>query len=257
LCTNPNLRVRRDAASEARVRRGITLRAILCGPNKLVDEWNELVHEMIAEDARRLGEPPGHTYHSHNAPGTVGDDNGEHELAERAFADDARFLDRVDASVPRERIHLQVGDCVLLSKNMCSRSGLVKNALFTVAAMRASSLVLRDAKGRLHTVPRARFIFNVNKQGNIRLARKQVPVVHAWAFTVHKGQGQTCDRTLIDTTRPFWDHGQAYTALGRTMTSADTGAFVDENSCIAHERRGQPPVPIIASVCHPELLARQ
>ena len=70
LCTNHTNRVAATPGDLERRRRGITLRAVLCGKNKVKDEWNDLVHEMVEEDMRRMGEPPGLTYHSHNKPGT-------------------------------------------------------------------------------------------------------------------------------------------------------------------------------------------
>ena len=46
---------------------------------------------------------------------------------------------------------------------------------------------------------------------------KQFPVKPAWAITVHKSQGLTFDRAVIDVQRAF-THGQTYVALSRCRT---------------------------------------
>lgn len=46
---------------------------------------------------------------------------------------------------------------------------------------------------------------------------KQFPVKPAWAITVHKSQGLTFDRAIIDVQRAF-THGQTYVALSRCRT---------------------------------------
>ena len=61
----------------------------------------------------------------------------------------------------------------------------------------------------------------------------------------------------FDLRRKYWEHGTGYVALGRTQTAASTGAFVDDASSLVRARNGaQARVPVMAAVCHPELLAR-
>ncbi len=47
---------------------------------------------------------------------------------------------------------------------------------------------------------------------------KQFPLMLAWAVTIHKGQGKTFDRVIIDIGRGTFAHGQMYVALSRCTT---------------------------------------
>ena len=46
----------------------------------------------------------------------------------------------------------------------------------------------------------------------------QYPVMLAWAVTIHKSQGKTFDRVIIDIGRGAFAHGQTYVALSRCTT---------------------------------------
>jgi len=47
---------------------------------------------------------------------------------------------------------------------------------------------------------------------------RQYPVMLAWAVTIHKSQGKTFDRVIVDLERGTFAHGQLYVALSRCTT---------------------------------------
>jgi ATP-dependent DNA helicase PIF1 len=47
---------------------------------------------------------------------------------------------------------------------------------------------------------------------------RQYPLMLAWAVTIHKGQGKTFDKVVIDIGRGTFTHGQTYVALSRCTT---------------------------------------
>lgn len=72
-----------------------------------------------------------------------------------------------------------------------------------------------------HTWDIYRYEFNKDTKklvANVVGSYTQYPMKLAWAVTIHKSQGKTFDRVVIDTDRGIFAHGQLYVALSRCRT---------------------------------------
>lgn len=72
--------------------------------------------------------------------------------------------------------------------------------------------------------------------GEVQAERSQVPLILAWALSIHKAQGQTLERVKVDLGRVF-EKGQAYVALSRATCKEGLQVLrFDAKKVMAHDK---------------------
>lgn len=123
------------------------------------------------------------------------------------------------------RLELKVGAQVMLLKNINVGSGLVNGARGVVKTFQ-DGLPVVQFRNKQYIARHERWV--VKRASGGSLARKQVPLKLAWAFSIHKSQGLTLDCVEMSLGRVF-EAGQAYVALSRAQ-SLETLRVLDFNS---------------------------
>jgi ATP-dependent DNA helicase PIF1 len=72
--------------------------------------------------------------------------------------------------------------------------------------------------------------------GEVQAQRRQIPLILAWALSIHKAQGQTLERVKVDLGKVF-EKGQAYVALSRATCQEGLQVIrFDKHKVMAHSR---------------------
>jgi len=118
-------------------------------------------------------------------------------------------------------LKLKKGSQVILVKNDPDKQW-VNGTLAKVVALSKDSIVV-DINGRTFDVPvvkwqKIEYSYNEDEdkiEDEVVGAFAQYPIKLAWAITIHKSQGQTFDKVIIDLGHGAFTHGQLYVALSR------------------------------------------
>ena len=125
-----------------------------------------------------------------------------------------------DAAAP-EKLVLKAGARVICLVND-AKGRYFNGSLGTVTELFKDSVNIRlDRNGEIISLGRHdwniyKYKFEQEEIGKELKGRiSQIPLKLAWAMTVHKSQGQTLEKVLIDFKYKPWEHGQTYVAFSR------------------------------------------
>jgi ATP-dependent DNA helicase PIF1 len=150
-------------------------------------------------------------------------------MSETNFEIYHRNPDILDEGVPLQDLNeedQQARSSILKSKNPAPNTGrefpLVR---FSVADGTSRDLLVQHEEWKVEL-----------PNGEIQAQRSQLPLILAWALSIHKAQGQTLERVKIDLKKIF-EKGQAYVALSRATSQAGLEVQnFDKAKVMAHPR---------------------
>eukprot|EP01133_Synstelium_polycarpum_P012907 gene12907-15161_t len=114
---------------------------------------------------------------------------------------------------------LKVGSQVILLKNLDFECELVNGSRGVVISWSDTSdevlPIVRFTNGTERVISRE--VWKIEVGGLKMASRSQVPLSLAWALSIHKSQGMSIDKLIIDLQGTF-EYGQAYVALSRATS---------------------------------------
>ena len=145
------------------------------------------------------------------------------KLPGREYSYKAIITGRFDKSAfPTDTdIRLKEGAQIILIKNDINKNW-VNGTLARVAELSDSSIKV-DIKGCIYQVPvdrwdKIEYSYDEKEdkvKANVVGTFEQYPIRLAWALTIHKSQGHTLDKLILDLGYGAFVHGQTYVALSR------------------------------------------
>ena len=131
------------------------------------------------------------------------------------------FQSTLNAGQAREILKLRKGAHVMLIWNLDLDAGLCNGAQGIVDDFQLGPEsgticpVVQFQNGVVRTIEP--LMWKIEREGKTIAKRQQIPLILAWALTIHKSQGMTLDRASISLKSVF-EYGQAYVALSRVRS---------------------------------------
>ncbi|MDB4978151.1 MAG: helicase-like protein [Candidatus Peribacteria bacterium] len=147
-------------------------------------------------------------------------------FATKIMGDD-RYADSMKRALPiPETLHLKVGALIMMRKNdmQAGYPRFVNGSLGHITGIHDDALEISLLSGEDIEIGPEKFSY-LDGDGEEAACAWNFPVTLAWATTIHKAQGASLDRLVVDLSA-LWEPGQAYVALSRVRSSS--GLFVEK-----------------------------
>lgn len=130
----------------------------------------------------------------------------------------------------QEALRLKVGAQVMMIKNTYQKEGIINGSLGIIKdfSSKKSFPIVEFSSGKIITISEEEWLVEKfdeeRKQIIVEASVNQIPLILAWAMTIHKSQGLTLDKISCDLSEAF-SPGQVYVALSRAR--ALSGVFIE------------------------------
>ena len=114
-----------------------------------------------------------------------------------------------------KEIALKLGAKVMLLVNTDFNRGLINGSCGEVQSFNGNTITIKFDNGEVADIPKNKFEYYYNDK--LAAERTQFPLKLAYGITIHKSQGMTLDKLVVDCSRIF-ERGQAYVAMSRVKT---------------------------------------
>jgi hypothetical protein len=178
----------------------------ICATNKLVNQINHRLQQWRTQEARPFGIISAFTQlikPLSNYPG----------LSEARQID---FIEKIDTpDLPSNDIPILEGDPFVLIRNIDTRSGLAKGRRCHAIQIKSQTAVFQFEDGETRALMR---IPMEETSNGMKFIQCQLSLRLFFAGTVHRSQGMTLQRAVIDDHTKFWEHGQLYMVISRVKS---------------------------------------
>lgn len=148
------------------------------------------------------------------SPMDIHDDKDDDPMRNPSGMTEVQAITEADRSGRYDpKLKLRIGAQVMVTVNLDDANGIVNGTRGVVKELNKSYVLIQLMSGKLYKIPPYTF-----ETPHYRVGRKQMPLILAWAITIHKSQGQTIDYANIDLGSRIFANGQAYVALSRVKS---------------------------------------
>jgi ATP-dependent DNA helicase PIF1 len=128
-----------------------------------------------------------------------------------------QYANRLDKTCQgKKELELSVGAQVMLIVNMDLNAGLCNGSRGVITRFENNVPVVKFINGL--EIPISYHSWEMKVDDDISVFRTQLPLMLAWALTIHKSQGATLDCVSVDVGSTIFEDGQAYVALSRVKS---------------------------------------
>ncbi len=126
-------------------------------------------------------------------------------------------------SIAQEALKLKVGAQVMMIKNTYQKEGIINGSLGIIRGFspKKSYPIVEFSNGKILTIGTEEWLIEKYDEEKKLIVTEagmlQIPLILAWAITIHKSQGLTLDKISCDLSEIF-SPGQAYVALSRARS---------------------------------------